>query len=202
MKPERWSPGIGDPTIGGWFTVLLYFVAFVLCVRVGLQHTKRKEWIARDVAGWCGLAALMLTLCINKQLDIQSFFTQFARDLLYEYDLFDVRRYYQIRVIAGLMIVTFAVALTVLIMTLRARNRWTHVAGIATAVLLFYIVSRAASFHKLDVILNVKLYGFNYNWIFEIPPIMMIALAASRTRTRLKKENEKLRERFGEDAIA
>jgi uncharacterized membrane protein len=202
MKPERWSPGIGDPTIGGWFTVILYFIAFVLCVRVGLQHTKRKEWITRDVAGWCSLAALMLTLCINKQLDIQSFFTQVARDMLHEYGLFDVRRYYQIRVIAGLMLITFAVAITILITTLRARNGWTHVAGIGTAILLCYIISRAASFHKLDGILNVKFYGFNYNWLFEIPPIMMIAIAASRTRTRLKKENEKLRERFGTEVVA
>jgi uncharacterized membrane protein len=202
MKPERWSPGIGDPTIGGWFTVILYFIAFVLCVRVGLQHTKRKEWITRDVAGWCSLAALMLTLCINKQLDIQSFFTQVARDMLHEYGLFDVRRYYQIRVIAGLMLITFAVAVTILITTLRARNGWTHVAGIGTAILLCYIISRAASFHKLDGILNVKFYGFNYNWLFEIPPIMMIAIAASRTRTRLKKEAKELREKYGARAIA
>jgi hypothetical protein len=33
MHEFDWSPGIGDPTIGGWLTVILYFLTMVSCWR-------------------------------------------------------------------------------------------------------------------------------------------------------------------------
>ena len=29
---DRWRPGIGDPTVLGWATVVAYALSFVLCV--------------------------------------------------------------------------------------------------------------------------------------------------------------------------
>src|SRR5262245_10532966 len=31
----NWSPGIGDPSVVGWVTVVLYFFAALICLRVG-----------------------------------------------------------------------------------------------------------------------------------------------------------------------
>src|SRR5215213_2059448 len=73
---DRWRLGIGDPTVIGWFTVLAYFAAALLCWRAAKKglHTAKVRWF------WTALAALLIFLGINKQLDLQTAFTFMAKD--------------------------------------------------------------------------------------------------------------------------
>jgi hypothetical protein len=71
MYQFNWSPGIGDPTVGGWVTVVLYFVAVwstwrtaSLVARIGEGHT------------WRAISVMFIGLGINKQLDLQSALTE------------------------------------------------------------------------------------------------------------------------------
>jgi hypothetical protein len=184
MSTERWSPGIGDPTWVGWFTVFAYFVAFLLCLRVGLKAAQETPWPRRTVAAWCSLAALLLFLCINKQLDLQSLLTQTVRDHALAHGWHPARRYYQIRFMAGLALGSVIAAVLLMISAFRARSLWTRVACLGTILLMAWILLRASSFHLVDQRLAFKFWSMNYNWIAELTPIAMISLAAWRTRRR------------------
>jgi hypothetical protein len=184
MNVERWSPGIGDPTIVGWFTVFAYLVASVLCLRVGLKAAQETPWPRRTVATWCSLAALLLFLCINKQLDLQSLFTQIVRDHSLAHGWHSVRRYYQIRFMAGLALISVIAALLLMISAIRAQSLWTRIACLGTILLLAWLLLRASSFHEIDKRLALKFWTMNFNWIAELVPIAMISLAAWQTRRR------------------
>ena len=73
-----WRPGIGDPTIGGWITVVLYFAAMASC-----WVTARNREI-EDRRIWTTISILFLGLGINKQLDLQSALTEAGRVLAFE----------------------------------------------------------------------------------------------------------------------
>jgi hypothetical protein len=125
-----WSPGIGDPTVIGWLTVLAYLIAAGLCFRVFRatrggrsvgalgstlalvlpwpSHRRRLEAIpveTRMASLWLGLAVLLLLLGINKQLDLQTAFTEIGRIVAHRYDWYDKRRNVQVIFIIGVVLV-------------------------------------------------------------------------------------------------
>jgi hypothetical protein len=136
------------------------------------------------VATWCSLAALLLFLCINKQLDLQSLFTQIVRDHSLAHGWHSVRRYYQIRFMAGLALISVIAALLLMISAIRAQSLWTRIACLGTILLLAWLLLRASSFHEIDKRLALKFWTMNFNWIAELVPIAMISLAAWQTRRR------------------
>ena len=75
----RWHPGIGDPTPIGWLTVIAYGTAALLCFRCQFKSepgTPKQFWVL--------LGLVMTVLSINKQLDLQTWFTEVARDMALE----------------------------------------------------------------------------------------------------------------------
>src|SRR5215510_2061694 len=105
LNQMSWSPGIGDPTIGGWTTVGLYFVAAVNC-----WVTKRS--LFRDTSEWRVWLLLSLSficLGINKQLDLQSALTDIGRLLAHYQHWYDQRQTVQVLfIIAVAMIAVVA----------------------------------------------------------------------------------------------
>ena len=75
MADFTWRPGIGDPTIGGWITVVLYFVAVLTTWRAA-QLTNGREYKL-----WLLISLMFIFLGINKQLDLQSALTEAGRIL-------------------------------------------------------------------------------------------------------------------------
>src|SRR5580693_6074196 len=89
VEGGRWKPGIGDPTVMGWVTVAAYFVAVIGCFLAAWREplpdgTRRPR--SRPSKFWLALAALMVALGINKQLDLQSLATQIGRDAIRGWD--------------------------------------------------------------------------------------------------------------------
>src|SRR6478752_323958 len=80
MTHFNWSPKIGDPTIGGWVTVMLYLLTAGSC------WISARELVLEDIASnerraWWAISALFLALGVNKQLDLQSALTEAGRVL-------------------------------------------------------------------------------------------------------------------------
>jgi len=95
----NWRPGIGDPTIGGWVTVLLYFLAVISCWK-----TARNSYLS-DWKVWYAISVLLFAMGINKQLDLQSALTELGRVLAYQEGWYANRQTVQLYFIAAVAFV-------------------------------------------------------------------------------------------------
>jgi MFS family permease len=176
----RWRPGIGDPSVVGWLTVLAYLAAAFGCGWAAFREPSTDgRHRKKPVAFWLIFAALMVLLGINKQLDLQSLATEVGRRFLMREALYQDRRGYQIAFI-GLVVVT---CLSLLVWFLWAsrqsfRYRWSALVGMA--MILAFVVIRASSFHHVDVLLASTLGGLRWNWILELSGIMVVGASAGR----------------------
>jgi hypothetical protein len=172
---DRWRPGIGDPTFGGWFTVIAYFVAAYFCWRAAGNslYGRKVRWF------WNGLAVLLILLGINKQLDFQTELTFLGRDFAKATGWYEERH-----IVQAIFIVCIAVGGIVTMSALfwvyrfELRRLWPALAGVA--FLMSFIVIRAASFHHVDQFLRFAPAGLRMNWLLELGGIAAIAWPAWR----------------------
>lgn len=178
----QWSPGIGDPTIVGWVTVVLYAVAAILCWRAAHECMKlqpAKTVLPLETTLWRFLSIVLWLLCINKQLDLQTALTEFARMISHRDGWYAERRMFQELFIAGLALGGAFCACLLLFITWRM-SRSIKLAVIGLCVLGVFVVTRASSFHHIDMLLGSRVLGIRWNWILEIAGIGILALAAHR----------------------
>jgi hypothetical protein len=169
----RWRPVIGDPSPMGWFTVFAYALAAVLAWRAWLQHRERHRV-------WFGVAVLMALLCLNKQFDLQSLFTDLGREFARLFGQYEHRRGFQ---------KFFIIAVLAVVAIFGPLFAWKYRAFLAghklltggLVFLLTFLVVRAISFHHMDVFLKEsRAGGMKMNWILELTGIALVALAALR----------------------
>lgn len=173
IENGQWQPGIGDPTLMGWVTVVAYLVAAFLCGNSSLKN-KRDHWF------WMTLSAILLLLGINKQLDLQSWLTVVGRQMAIEQGWYQERRQFQFDFILGLIAFSFA-GLMFLIQAMGKSWKRVRLALLGLIFLLSFIVIRATSFHHIDTLLGWEFAGFRFNWLFELGGISCIAIAAIRS---------------------
>lgn len=177
-----WSPGIGDPSLGGWLTVLLYFVAAWATWRV-LHALKRPRTYAGSNERWFWKALFigLLVLGVNKQLDLQSAFTELGRILADRRGWYDDRRQIQMAFIAGVGIMGLTLFAAMLHLTWGAPTAaiW---ALTGSTCLVTFVVIRAASFHHVDSVLGTSLSGWRINWLLEMGSLLVIIGSAWRRR--------------------
>lgn len=192
----RWHPGIGDPTLVGWVTVAGYFVAAGFCFAaaraaraLASKLSKASPEQARDersLARLWGISTLaMVLLGINKQLDLQTWFTETLRDLSREQGWYENRRIYQVLFIAliGLAGVLVTSSLAYSLRRVFSRARGTI---IGLALISCFVVIRAASMHHVDALLGVRFGHLKINAILELSGILVVALAARRGLLRYR----------------
>ena len=75
-----WSPAIGDPSVIGWLTVVVYLIAAALCFRV-CRAIGNVENAKKERRAWALMTAAFGALAVNKQLDLQTALTESARIL-------------------------------------------------------------------------------------------------------------------------
>jgi high-affinity Fe2+/Pb2+ permease len=129
----------------------------------------------RLIGFWCVAAAAMVLLGINKQLDLQSWFTQTMRELAVEQGWYDDRRQYQFAFIAAVAALGFLATLTTAILMRRVLLR-IGLALVGLGVLGAFVVARAASFHSIDALLHSG--PFALNWWAEFGGTSLVALNA------------------------
>lgn len=170
----RWQPGIGDPSIMGWATVAAYLTTAVLCA-ICARRAQAGERHAR--AYWVGVALIMLLLGINKQLDLQSWFSQTARDFVISHGWYESRRSLQ-KTFIGALVLAGASALVWLFWIFRDQGHAARVSALGLVLLSAFVVLRAASFHHVDLLLRADLLGLRGNWILELGGISIVAAGA------------------------
>jgi DNA-directed RNA polymerase subunit RPC12/RpoP len=171
VENGRWHAGIGDASILGCVTVVVYLVATFRCV----VKAKDSKKFGGNYQFWLYLGTFLLLLGINKQLDLQSWLTEFVKDSAQAHGWYERRRPVQIFFIA---LLGFGLVVALLSLRLFLANSWRHnkLTWVGIILLATFIVMRAASFHHLDVLINRPILGVNINVIFEIGAILLIIL--------------------------
>jgi uncharacterized membrane protein len=173
-----WRPGIGDPTVIGWATVVAYLIAAAGCLRAAWREP-RPDGSRWPSGFWLALAAMMLALGVNKQLDLQSLVTVVGRRVLRAQGLYGRRRTYQVAFILAVA-ATCAGLLAVLLRACRYSVRGRRLATAGMVFVLGFVIIRASSFHHVDALIAARLGGMKWNWIFELGGIAAVSLGAYR----------------------
>ena len=175
---DRWQAGIGDPTFMGWFTVALYFVTAGLCLATA--RVSQQVGFLSERRFWRGLTVCLLLLAINKQLDLQTWFTLTGKRLAQQTGWYDDRRIAQ-AIFISLIAVTGVAVVLLLWAFARKRVRQYRLALLGTIFLGCFILIRAASFHHVDQMLGWQIGWLRMNHILECGGISLIALGALKT---------------------
>ena len=168
----RWHPGIGDPDATGWITVAAYATAMLLCY---LCQRKAPPGPARQF--WMGMALVMAALGLNKQLDLQTWFTEVGRDLALAYGWYASRRVVQ-AVFIGVLLVAGLLVRAWLLQRLHVLDACARRAGSGLVVLGVFVLVRATSFHHVDALLGFAIENVRLNAVLELGGIALIAFAA------------------------
>jgi hypothetical protein len=189
----EWQPGIGDPTFMGWFTVFAYLATGVLCI-ICAKETFRipDRYQFHDYHWfWWGLALIFLVLGINKQLDLQTWFTITAKKFALTGGWYGDRRLFQ-GLFIGWLIFGLSAFLAWFKKYFRRMGKEFKFILYGLAFLSAFIVIRAISFHQVDQLLHVNLLGFQMNWILELGGIIYIAFGSIKYLENLRKIHAEL----------
>lgn len=176
MSDFNWSPGIGDPTIGGWVTVLLYFVAVWSTWR-----TASNLYGVGEVGTWRAISLMFVALGINKQLDLQTAFTEIGRVVAFQEGWYGQRQIVQVWFIIGVAVVCSLIAICLLILARRSPAP-TWLALLGTTIVLAFVLIRAASFHHIDRFIGDRILGLKWNWVLEMGGISIVIIASEWRR--------------------
>jgi hypothetical protein len=169
-----WSPGIGDPTVAGWTTTFLYFATVVQIWRV----MRRIDPVSFEWTVWRLLLVCMFALGVNKQLDLQTAFTEVGRILAHKQGWYDDRQEVQKMFIAGLCGAAAAGCVAIAVVAYHMPPS-TRLALCGIVGLTAFVLIRASSFHHVDILLSTRTIGFKVNWILENGGILLVMLAGS-----------------------
>jgi hypothetical protein len=176
MADFNWRPGIGDPTIGGWITVVLYFLAVWSTWKTSnLVCALKERWL------WIFISLMFVALGINKQLDLQSAFTEIGRIVAFDQGWYGQRQIVQIWFIVGVAVVCILIA-AVLLLLARDASYSAWVALMGTVLVLAFVLIRAASFHHIDQFIGERILGFKWNWVLEMGGISIVLLGSEWCR--------------------
>jgi hypothetical protein len=179
IRYMRWRPEIGDPSLMGWLTVAAYGLAALTAFAAARRAARAPGLAKGSRMTWLMVAALLTLLCLNKQLDLQSLFTDIGRVVSYKQGWYGQRRDFQKWFVLAVLAASSGLTLFCII---RFRGFWQRHVLLACglAFLLTFIVVRAVSFHHFDVFLKSGIAGVRMNWLLELGGIAMVWLAALR----------------------
>jgi hypothetical protein len=167
----NWTPSIGDPTVGGWITVILYFLAVISCWLTARSSKSLDQKI------WYAISISFFALGVNKELDLQSALTEIGRMLAVEEGWYKQRETVQVYFIVAVALFC-GWAVIALLVWARHSPLPTWLALVGATSVIGYVLIRAASFHHVDRFIGSTLLGFRWNWILEIGGIGVVLLAS------------------------
>lgn len=171
MGKIHWVPEIGDPTLMGWITVIIYFFVALICLKATVVSTNDKS----TKKFWIFLTIFLVFLGINKQLDLQTLFTVIGKNLAIEQGWYKDRRIIQVGfiILIGLM---GTIGLFYLFKKYKNTASEIKIALTGCMILFSFILIRASSFHHMDIFINFKIMGVKMNWFLELGGLTIIGV--------------------------
>lgn len=182
---QNWAPQIGDPSLMGWITVLAYLLSSGLSALVAISsdkyfdaHLQKKQCVF-----WFSISIILFFLCINKQLDLQTFFTATGKCVALKDGWYDMRKTIQVAFMGVLLSVAVLCSiLLILIMRKTLYDNWLALLGIL--FLLVFVLARASSFHHIDTLISFTTMNIKMNWALELTGIFLISISAISIQRR------------------
>ncbi len=189
-----WRPRMADAAVPGTLIVAFYLITAIACAwalsvaRIGAllaKECRKVECRRHDRTAayrasflfWALLTLCMVILGVNKHLDLESWLTEFGRNIALSQGWYENRSSVQrprVAGVAGFGLISLAVLLA---LTRRLLPR--HVpAFVGMVVLLCFVIARAMSFHQLDDALAIELLGVRVRWLLELGGILCIGACA------------------------
>ena len=182
----NWYSRMGDPTVAGWAITIAYFIVTLLCWQAGLKEKTINVNIQKPERHvlWFGLSILLLVLGINKQLDLQTLLTALGREIAQEDGLYESRR--EIQLIFVILFALFCFS-SFVALSWWLRDCWRRywIALLGVALLVSFVVIRAASFHHVDYL--IRKWSFSMKYIVELGGILVVGFGAVQSLYRTYK---------------
>jgi len=187
---ENWYSRMGDPTVAGWTITIAYFLVTLLCWRAGLKEKTINVNIQKPGrhAVWFGLSILFFVLGINKQLDLQTLLTVVGREIAQANGLYESRREIQLIFVIFFTLFCFS---SIVALSWWLRDCWRRylIPLLGVALLVSFVVIRAASFQHVDYLISKwRIIGpFRMKYIVELGGILIVGLGAVQSLHRTYK---------------
>ena len=179
-----------DTSLIGILTVVAYLTAAILCGLLAFRAARvfQDAYTRQHRLIWGLLSLVMLFLGINKELDLQTWFTNTIKELAWMGGWYEVGQTMQVWFIGGLALVGSIVGVGML---WYMRHVWRHYWLLSLGILFIarFVVVRAAGFYGVEIPrLSQFTGGIQINWLLELLGASVIALAAGINLWRGKKE--------------
>lgn len=179
MPGERLAAGqiFHDPSGLAWFIVAAYFAGALAAFAAS------RSAFTNEARFWLGVSLLLMLLGLNKELDLQSLLTESGRTMARSIGLYEQRRLLQG---VFLLLLASAAVFAILRLTrmLHGSSAPAKTAAVGIAILLAFILLRAASFHHIDDWVTMDVHGLRSGWWLELAGITVIGLSALACRAR------------------
>jgi hypothetical protein len=166
-----WREHRGDDSLAGWVLTFGYLLCALLflCLK-NASFTDFKEKLF-----WVSLFGIIVLFGINKQLDLQLLITDIARTVAKEYQVYEQRKPFQIRVIA--LFASLALGLFGLVSVLVWRSHKTLLLALAGVAVIFgYFVLRLVSYHAIEEIMKQRYVFFSLYDVFELAGVALVGV--------------------------
>ena len=177
--PATWHWGYDDSSLVGWTVTAAYLFAAGLCAQAGLRMRRASGNSAGQYQPWWFLAAVLLFLGLNKQLDLQTLLINAGRGMARAEGWFGYRR-----IVQAAFVVLFTLALVAGLVACVTkwrpffRERPLVLAGLLSLLLL--VVIRASGFNHVEELLHLDLHDDSWGWALELGGTVCVAWPATK----------------------
>ena len=177
----------GHLTALGWTTFALYLIAALLSFRAAFASSRcprsvvRDQWSSETGRVWIWLGVVLSVLGLNKQLDLQTLLIKLGRQIAGKENLSANRAGLHVLFFLG-----FILAFIALFVAVRFRlpghigrfGRQLPWAAGGCAMVCAYIVIRAASIDRVDLMLGFDFERIPFLWLLEAGGLLLIIVQA------------------------
>jgi len=170
----------GHLTVLGWTNFALYLVAALLAFRAAFVSS-RLPWSSETGRVWVWLGVILAMLGLNKQLDLQTLLIKLGRQIAGKENLSANRAELHVLFFLG-----FILGIIALFVAVRFRlpghigrfGRQLPLAAVGCVLVCAYIVIRAASIDRVDLMLGFDFERIPFLWLLEAGGLLLIITQA------------------------
>jgi len=179
-----WQPHWDNPDSRGWCVVAAYVIAAAFCARAALARRKMGPEERRFSVIWWLLAAGLLFLGINKQLNLQTLLIDLGRRAALAAGWYDRGHLPRVRLAQLIFTAVLTLAGLAALWFLLARCRPFFArnprASLGLILLLLFVLIRAASINHVFERAGIQQDDKKWSWVLEIGGSACLALAAAK----------------------